>query len=380
MEQDQGNPSDLIAGLQDQMSPIGRHCLDETERATLTACEVTIEDNIGAWVSVTNAMLAIAEGRLYRETHTTFEAYLKERWGISRAQGNRVVLHARVLRSPVGDRIRNERQARELTGLLDHPELLVKVVQRAEEIRGDKRLTAAALRQARVELTLPPDQAAKAREVYEAVEWTEELADEWAEDRLESIRTFNANVPPSEWAWLFGGIQRTPPRSAAEARKLFAQTYLRQAVFDMPLTDEVVTFLRDGFRVTETSPVEMFASVIDGIMKFSPGRSPREGDSEWLTTVLNSFAQVTSEALRAFTMRMQDVVLALGEPPALPERTWTPGEIEKFRVKWKAILADRDGSGRSPLTPGPLLDMTRQTFNELTRFLARIQLEAGRDD
>lgn|SRR5918994_2408165 len=85
--------------------------LSRREREALLVCEATIDEHLGAWVNVTNAIAEIANRRLYRETHPTFEAYLRDRWGLSRSQGHRLVLAARVAMSPVGDTIRNERQA-----------------------------------------------------------------------------------------------------------------------------------------------------------------------------------------------------------------------------------------------------------------------------
>ncbi|MGH7969718.1 MAG: hypothetical protein ACREIC_13420, partial [Limisphaerales bacterium] len=37
------------------------------------------------------ALLAIREGRLYRATHPSFEAYCQERWGIGRSYASRVI-------------------------------------------------------------------------------------------------------------------------------------------------------------------------------------------------------------------------------------------------------------------------------------------------
>jgi hypothetical protein len=370
------------------VSPIGLHPLDDVERATLKACEATIEDHIGAWVNVTNAMLEVAERRLYRETHSTFEAYLTDRWGISRQQGHRLVLHGRVLRSPVGDRVRNERQARELAGLLDKPELLVAVVDRAEELQGDKRLTASALRQARIELLLPPEEAAKARQVYEVTEWTRERADEWTEHLDRNIRRLVDNLPPSEWAWGFGTWQDRPPRSSKAAQERFAGSFLTYAVFDMPLTDEVVAFLREASNAAGTSPVEPFTRRIDTLMRGQLGMQRLPAGSsvrvrEFLTELSDGVTQVGAAILEAFTLRMQQVVLALNEP-GQPLRTWTPEEVEEARAEWLAWLAEHPD--RTLLTPGPLLDSAGQAmrkvgdvFDNISAQLEQQRAEKGRE-
>lgn len=69
-------------------------------------------------MNVSNAFLEVAQRHLYREHHSTFENYLEKAWGIGRSQGHRLVLFGKVRQSPVGDRIANERQARESPGCL----------------------------------------------------------------------------------------------------------------------------------------------------------------------------------------------------------------------------------------------------------------------
>lgn len=100
-----------------------------SERHRLTELEGVIERGLQTFVVVGNALLEIRDARLYRDGYDTFEAYLDERWGMSRASGYRLIDGARVaeLVSPMGD-IQNERQARELAPLLNHPDELVDVV------------------------------------------------------------------------------------------------------------------------------------------------------------------------------------------------------------------------------------------------------------
>lgn len=58
--------------------------LASTERKTLASCEQVIERGRKSFVEVGNALAAIRDGRLYRETHKTFDAYCKERWNYKR--------------------------------------------------------------------------------------------------------------------------------------------------------------------------------------------------------------------------------------------------------------------------------------------------------
>jgi len=66
---------------------------------------------------------AIKDGKLYRETHSSFEDYCKQRWNISRSHANRLIDAAKVVEeiqmSPMGDKStqelpQNERQARKI--------------------------------------------------------------------------------------------------------------------------------------------------------------------------------------------------------------------------------------------------------------------------
>lgn len=82
-------------------------------------------------MEVGNALLAIRDGKLYKEAgYTSFEKYCQERWGWSRATAYRSIDSARVAAelSPTGDNpIATERQARELAPLLSNPDKLREV-------------------------------------------------------------------------------------------------------------------------------------------------------------------------------------------------------------------------------------------------------------
>lgn len=99
--------------------------LTALERDRLGDLERVVDAGLQTFVDVGLALQEIRDGRLYRETAGTFEAYLADRWSIKRAHGYRLIDAARVAEvvSPVGD-IPNERQARELAPLLKEPELL----------------------------------------------------------------------------------------------------------------------------------------------------------------------------------------------------------------------------------------------------------------
>jgi hypothetical protein len=70
--------------------------LTAPERQRLAELEAVIERGLDTFAEVGRALLEIRDARLYRETHATFEAYLRERWGMSRQRGYQLMDAARV--------------------------------------------------------------------------------------------------------------------------------------------------------------------------------------------------------------------------------------------------------------------------------------------
>ena len=96
--------------------------------------EATIERGLGTFVEVGEALLAIRDGRLYRESHDTFESYCRERWGFSRQRGNQLIDAAEMTTTVVTTGLpapANEAQARELAPLKDEPEALAEAWEEA---------------------------------------------------------------------------------------------------------------------------------------------------------------------------------------------------------------------------------------------------------
>ena len=111
------------------MSVLPAVVLSAPARSRLAELEAVVERGLETFVEVGRALMEIRDGRLYRETHLSFEAYLDERWSMSRSRGYRLIDAARIgeLVSPMGDIPANERQARELAPLLDDERELVDV-------------------------------------------------------------------------------------------------------------------------------------------------------------------------------------------------------------------------------------------------------------
>lgn len=87
--------------------------MDEQEE--LLDHEAIIEQSQAVFVEVGNALMAIRDAKLYRATHTSFDAYLAERWpAISKRRGYQLIDAAAIAKEIP---ITNERQARALKGV-----------------------------------------------------------------------------------------------------------------------------------------------------------------------------------------------------------------------------------------------------------------------
>lgn len=149
-------PYDVAPGI---VSP-----LSTKERVDLDLCEQALHGFRKAVIVAGKALEVINRGRLYRETHATFEDYVSEVWGFKRAHAYRLIEEwpVAVAVSPIGDI--NEAQARELLPVYkDHGREAAAVLYReTRELAGGK-VTAAALAEARSVLPsrlAAPDQVA----------------------------------------------------------------------------------------------------------------------------------------------------------------------------------------------------------------------------
>lgn len=88
--------------------------LTTRESNRYAVCLKTVKDGIQSVWDVGAALHEISEHKLYREEFETFEEFAKEMFAMSRAQAYRMIEAAEVKMSPMGDKIQNERQAREL--------------------------------------------------------------------------------------------------------------------------------------------------------------------------------------------------------------------------------------------------------------------------
>lgn len=129
-----------------------------TELATLTAKlaarEEVIQRGLNTFIEVGRAISEIRDQKLYREAFGTFEEYCRKRWGWSDRRVRYMISAAETVDElPPGTIVpTTESQARELANL--EPEIAAQVMQKAHE-NTDGKITAAAIKEAREQLTNP---------------------------------------------------------------------------------------------------------------------------------------------------------------------------------------------------------------------------------
>jgi len=102
--------------------------MSQEETAELKRLENVIARGLRTFVEVGQALAEIRTKHLYAGTHTTFDHYCRERWGMSRSYAHRTIEAAQVTAMlPIGNAPRSEAVARELAPLRSDPVLLEKV-------------------------------------------------------------------------------------------------------------------------------------------------------------------------------------------------------------------------------------------------------------
>jgi hypothetical protein len=189
--------------------------LSAIERKQLLQAEREIERNIGGFVAVGNALSAINQQRLYRATHATFEAYVQERWNLSRPYAYQLMDAAEINAgvSGIADklhlRLSSESHFRPLKDLepADRIEVLKLAAKQAPKFDdGTPRVTAEVISRAKRAYTTPTDDLDRAaerkadrEEVQSAKPHDAELfGDEEFED-LATVRTKAVVANPHQW-------------------------------------------------------------------------------------------------------------------------------------------------------------------------------------
>lgn len=114
---------------------VQEHEPHQADARRLAHLEGVIERGLETFVEVGRALMEIRDQRLYRETHKTFEAYCRERWGWGRNYANKQITAAEVAKE-LGTTVPNEAVGRELAPLLDKPERMREVWKEAVLANG----------------------------------------------------------------------------------------------------------------------------------------------------------------------------------------------------------------------------------------------------
>lgn len=120
--------------------------LTADEQVRLEACEQVIERGLKTFVEVGEALITIRDGRLYRLTHGTFEAYCSEKWGMTQTRAfhmmDAAAVMAEIRSSTIVELPATESQVRPLTPLKDTPALAVAAWEDAQALATEEGLPA----------------------------------------------------------------------------------------------------------------------------------------------------------------------------------------------------------------------------------------------
>jgi hypothetical protein len=118
--------------------PDQRDELTPAESGRLAELEAVVDRGLKTFIEVGRALAEIRDSRLYRQAHSTFEAYCRERWGFGRTRAHRLIEAADVVAMlPMGNKPANERQARELAPLKDDETAMFDVWRELRAEHGD---------------------------------------------------------------------------------------------------------------------------------------------------------------------------------------------------------------------------------------------------
>jgi len=129
--------------------------LNVVERRELQSLEEIIQRSLNTLIESGSALLSIRDKKLWRESHKSFEAYVRDKWGFEKNYANKIIASSETVKklgtivpkTPKALEITTEGQLRELTGVPS--ESLAAVVKEAAKIAGDDVITAKDIRQAK---------------------------------------------------------------------------------------------------------------------------------------------------------------------------------------------------------------------------------------
>lgn len=162
--------------------------LSDLERQRLGELELEVERGTKAFLAVGRALREICDSRLYRETHPTFEAYVRERFGCERGHAYNLIKSvnaADAIQSAGLEEPANEYQVRPLVKLTSEKQ--VEAWKSALEIAGNGKVTHDLVKAAVVEI--------------EGNVEGEVFTDDDDDDPFDPL-----SLPPAEAEYLFGTV------------------------------------------------------------------------------------------------------------------------------------------------------------------------------
>lgn len=223
--------------------------LSDHDAVRLRHCERVIETGVGAYYDMGMALREIQAQRLYRCSHSSFDQYLKHRWGLRAGTAYRCISAALVTRQLIeagGDPPDRESQARPLTSV--DTDTAVEAWAMAQEAAGDRKPTALQVTQAVAQVEAKKrggggDKAAAAapgwgtplviveatRELFGGVIDLDVASDHEWNDRIGAKQWFceDDDALNAEWA---GRVLCNPPHGYDKNRELLAGAWLARAL------------------------------------------------------------------------------------------------------------------------------------------------------
>src|SRR5438128_902720 len=87
----------MVSGRLRGKTKVTTELANDTTRRRLVELEAIVERGLETFLDVGNALMEIRNLRLYRETHSTFELYCKERFGFSASRGRQLIAAAKTV-------------------------------------------------------------------------------------------------------------------------------------------------------------------------------------------------------------------------------------------------------------------------------------------